>query len=157
MIRRGLFTGVAAAALATAVGCGSSSSAATALQTCRPGQFRPTLVLNGVTGGIVGVVKVQHVRGPACRLATVVRAAVRRKNGTLVEPIAGNPGASPLRGRLGRGRSLAVSWVWRNWCGPEQQFVLTASAGRARARHAVPVPPRCDESASESTFERFRS
>lgn len=156
MIRRGLLTATAAAAVAATAACGSSSSAATAGPTCRASQVRPTPVLNGATGGIVATVRLQHVRGPACRLDRIVRAAVRRKDGTLAEPIAGNPAASPVHARLGRGRSIAISWVWRNWCGPEQQFLFTASVGSTRARRAVPVPPRCDESSSASTFERLR-
>jgi len=145
-----------------ASGCGSSThmtrgttSAAGGTAACGRGQYAVRAGLNGATGGTVASVQVRYVRGPACRLDTRLQLVIRRANGALATPIAGNPAGVQIRPRLDRGTVVALSWVWRNWCRAGVRFPITAQAGSARATVAA-ATPRCDDRTAASTLTRLQ-
>ena len=147
--------GVSAAATLFA-GCGSSSrqsQAPTTTAACSANRYHVDLVLNGATGGLVGIVKLAPV-GQACRLATTIDLSVRRADGALVTSVTGNPAALSVDRDLSS-EPLTISWIWRNWCGRHDGLALVASAGGVSDRAPVTTPPRCDRPNAASTLARL--
>jgi hypothetical protein len=157
-----MLVGLGCVVAIAASGCGSAShttarstGASAATAACGHGQYAVRAALNGATGGAVTSVQVRYVRGPTCRLDTRLKLAITRPDGTLARPIAGNPAGLRIRPRLAPGTTLALAWVWRNWCQAGARFPITVQAGGAHATVAA-TKPRCDDRRAASTLRRLQ-
>jgi hypothetical protein len=167
---------LAAAATMALVGCGGNSSPQTtssgraggpAIPTCRRADYRLLKPqLNGATGAIVSGAGVRSRSDTPCRLHAAFRLAVRRRDGSLVDEIRGNPRHALVDTRLGPHATAGIGGAWRNWCGrygisrPPRvdhrpyRFRFVASTG-GQAAAAGASPPRCDSPNAPSTLSRI--
>ena len=119
------------------------------LRTCAPGDV---IVRMGVDrpetagGGDLTEIAVRAERvtsGPMCALRTVARLTINSPVQSELSKIAANPNTVRLNMGLRLGERMEATWIWSNWCGPDQVQAVASIAGHTVTKEISDGRPGC--------------
>jgi hypothetical protein len=127
---------------------------AAASSSCRAGQLRLDVDLQGATGALAGAARVTNVGNRTCTLAGSPRVEIERNAGPLPVQVVRTTPSYPLVALRPRSKAF-VYLFWRNWCvGEVDRLALRVDLPNG-GRLIAPLgsdTPRCDDAHRASTL-----
>ena len=145
--------------LAALLARSSVSTPAATVPPCRTAELRAQMVLQGASGGLLGVVVVRNASVRACSLLGPpgMRFLSKRYRYLLTPAPVQDKKAPPVRA-LRRGKTARALVQWSNWCRktrPYLIYVLPSRGGTIRFRPLEQPPCRARGGPSVFTLGRF--